>query len=435
MEIGNPGRIDYVVGSDRGIRELIADQEILPLLKAVVRAGAAEVSILDGEGNPLWTAGSCAPDSSPCEALPLALEGETVGKVRIRVDAGRESSLQGLAGVLADFVNSLLHSNLKRMLTTEIHTKVVNQSYEDLLEINRLLGISEGRYRALAGRLEEKVNERTKELERVHARLLQQETMASVGQLAAGVAHEINTPLGFIASNVNTLKKYLARYREMVLFYRTRAEQDTGNAGMLQASQTKWRDLKLDFISSDAEILIEQTLEGAQRVQKIVSDLKGFSHIDDGPETAIDINAEIDRTLNVLTHEIPSGTEIIRNYGCLPDFRCRPALICQVFLNIILNALQAKRDRLRLAIRTEVRDNRFRITFADNGTGIPADIQNRIFEPFYTTREVGAGKGMGLTVAYEIVTAHGGSIEVESEPGKGAVFTVSFPLSGEMRDG
>ncbi len=217
----------------------------------------------------------------------------------------------------------------------------------------------------------------------------------------------------------------------MVAFYNASLEDSRVPESVRKSSRQKWEELKLDFISSDIEDLIKQSLEGTERVKKIVSDLKGFSHIDEGTEAVVDINTEIDRTLNVLTHEIPEGAEIIKDYHPLPGFKCNPALVCQVFLNIILNAIQARKLTLKLFISTGYNNSRIAVRFSDNGRGIPEEIRSRIFEPFYTTKDVGKGTGMGLTAAYETITGYGGTIEVESRPEEGATFTITLPVKRE----
>ncbi|MBI5206063.1 MAG: histidine kinase [Nitrospirae bacterium] len=423
--------IEYIVGAEKKIQDIITDAEVMPILKGAVKAGASSAIIADAQNKNLWTCGSHPEGSFFTETLSVYLEGEAVGKLEVAGDSKDREYLRGLSGLLIDTIHMILHTNLKRMLTTETHTTVVNKSYEELLEINRKLSISESRYRELAENLEKKVQERTEELRRAHAGMLQQEKMAAIGQLAAGVAHEINNPLGFISSNINTFSKYVSRLKDMVAFYNASLGDSRVPESVRKSSRQKWDELKLDFISSDIEELIKQSLEGAERVKKIVSDLKGFSHIDEGTEAVIDINTEIDRTLNVLTHEIPEGTEIIKDYYPLPGFKCNPALLCQVFLNIILNAIQAKKLTLKLFISTGYNNSRIVIRFSDNGRGIPEEIRSRIFEPFYTTKDVGKGMGMGLTAAYETITGYGGTIEVESRTEEGAAFTITLPVKRE----
>ncbi len=415
--------IKFVVGEERRLGDLVTEADLQPLLNSAVKAGALAAWIKDAEDCLRWSSGR-AESGAPAWEHPIYLEGELVGIVAVRGGKGSEHYLQGIATLLGDAVNAIVTNNLKRMLTTEIHTTVVNQSYEELLETNGKLQASEAQYRELAEQLEIKVEERTAELQSAHARLLQQEKMASIGQLAAGVAHEINNPLGFIASNLTTLRKYVDRFRAMLDCYRSAVK--VGDVRE-EAFDRKWQELKLDMIWTDADDLIRQSLGGAERVRSIVADLKGFSHIDEAEDGVADFNTEIDRTLSVLSSQIPSDAEIIRNYQPLPGCRCKPAEFCQVFLNIILNALQAKPSGLKLTIATEARDGSIRLCFSDNGPGIPAAIRNRIFDPFYTTKDVGAGTGLGLTVAYEVVTAHGGMIGVSSSPGGGSAFSINIP--------
>jgi hypothetical protein len=190
----------------------------------------------------------------------------------------------------------------------------------------------------------------------------------------------------------------------------------------------------MDAISADAGDLLRQTLEGTERVRKIVADLKGFSHIDEEGEAPADLNREIDRTLSVMTHEIPAGAAIETEFSPLPVIPCRPGAFNQLFLGLFRNAFQARQEGLRVGIRTGVSGDRIRIAFADNGPGVPADLRTRIFEPFFTTRDVGKGKGLGLTVAYDIVTAHGGTIDVEDTPGGGATFVLQLPIRRGSHD-
>jgi two-component system, NtrC family, sensor kinase len=421
--MANDDRIEYVVGAEKRLTDILSRPDVTPLLQAALRAGAAAAELVDDQQAILWAAGS-PPASGFAATVPLVLEGEPVGAITVRGVQSDREQLSRVAEIVHAAVAALLRCNLKRMLTTETHTTVVNQSYQDLLETNKRLARSEARYRDLAESLELKVRERTRELGRAHARLLQQEKMASVGQLAAGIAHEINNPLGFITSNLVTFGKYTERLRDMLAFYRT---------GPTEAqARERWNKLKLDFVLTDAGELLSQSVDGAKRVSQIVADLRGFSHIDDGPETAVDVNDELDRTLSILSQRIPGDAEIVRRYGKIPPLVAHAALLCQVFFNIVQNALQARTSRLRLVIATEHAAGSIRIAFADNGPGVPKDLRGRIFEPFFTTRDVGQGTGMGLAVSYDIVQAAGGSINVGDNPGGGALFTITLPVTGAV---
>jgi signal transduction histidine kinase len=428
-------RIVYCVGEEHALRDILPEAEAAALLSAASRAGLRGVRVVDPGGKALWGSGDDVPPPGEGDPRrPILLEGEAAGSVVLPAGAAGGETQDALLALLADALTAMAHNNLKRMLVTETHTEVVNRSYEELLETNRSLSASEQRYRELAGTLEIKVRERTEELSRAMARLVQQEKMASVGQLAAGVAHEINNPLAFVTSNLRTLKKYTERFLDIIARYQRVFEQ----GGVAQQDRDDLRkhrvSLRLDAISEDAGDLLRQTLEGTERVRKIVSDLKGFSHVDEEGEAPADMNREIDRTLSVMRHEIPAGAEIVREFSPLPVIPCRPGAFNQLFLGLVRNALQARQEGLRLTLRTGVSGDRIRIAFADNGPGVPADLRTRIFEPFFTTRDVGKGKGLGLTVAYDIVTAHGGTIEVEDTPGGGATFVLQLPIRRGSHD-
>ncbi len=428
-------RIVYCVGEEHALRDILPEAEAAALLSAASRAGLRGVRVVDPGGKALWGSGDDVPPPGEGDPRrPILLEGEAAGSVVLPAGAAGGETQDALLALLADALTAMAHNNLKRMLVTETHTEVVNRSYEELLETNRSLSASEQRYRELAGTLEIKVRERTEELSRAMARLVQQEKMASVGQLAAGVAHEINNPLAFVTSNLRTLKKYTERFLDIIARYQRVFEQ----GGVAQQDRDDLRkhrvSLRLDAISEDAGDLLRQTLEGTERVRKIVSDLKGFSHVDEEGEAPADMNREIDRTLSVMRHEIPAGAGIVREFSPLPVIPCRPGAFNQLFLGLVRNALQARQEGLRLTLRTGVSGDRIRIAFADNGPGVPADLRTRIFEPFFTTRDVGKGKGLGLTVAYDIVTAHGGTIDVEDTPGGGATFVLQLPIRRGSHD-
>lgn len=422
--------LHFIVGAEKRLDEVLGPAEALPLLRAAIKAGAEEAAVLDESRSVLWrypetgTADSgkwLAPDRLE---RPLFLEGETVGHICLRSD--REKSLQTVVAVLGDALNGMIQANLKRLLTTEIHTHVVASSYEELLEANRLLGISEQRYRELAESLEKQVQERTAELRQTYARMLQQEKLAAVGQLAAGMAHEINNPLGFMLSNLKTLERYLERILGMLDFCRHECEPALASS-LRERLQMRWREMKLDPIQEDLKELLPQTIEGAQRVQKIVADLRGFSHIDNPGESLLDINAQIERTLTVMAPQFSRDTQIRRRFGELPPVSGNGALLCQVFMNIIRNAVQARPRELELQISTGTDQGQVVLRFVDNGPGIPDEIRPRIFEPFFTTRDVGQGMGLGLAIAHDAVTAMGGTVAAHNVAGKGTEILVTLP--------
>ena len=185
--------------------------------------------------------------------------------------------------------------------------------------------------------------------------------------------------------------------------------------------------MKLDFIFSDTAALLEQSIEGTDRIARIVADLKAFSHVDETGETDAYLNSELERTLSVLAPQMPPGAVVLRDLHTLPLFGCHPGLLSQAFFNIMQNAFQSRSEGLQVRVSSRYADDEIVIAIADNGCGIAAANLTRIFEPFFTTREVGCGTGMGLTVAREIVKGAGGSIEVESLEGSGTLVTLRLP--------
>ncbi|MEW6501617.1 MAG: ATP-binding protein [Thermodesulfobacteriota bacterium] len=298
--------------------------------------------------------------------------------------------------------------------------------------------LAELELRRLNDELEQRVLERTgelaqknREMEHAYTRLketqeqiLQQEKMASVGQLAAGVAHEINNPMGFIASNLGSLARYLERLTAFIgaLEARLGGQQDEELAALR-------RKLKIDYIMADSRQLVAESLEGADRVKKIVQGLKNFSRADQAERLVADINACLDSTLDIVWNELKYKCDVKKEYGTLPLTVCNPQQLNQVFVNLLVNAAQAIERRGEIRIKTWADSDRIHVSVADNGCGIPRESIKRIFEPFYTTKEVGKGTGLGLSIAYDIVVKnHKGDIEVESEEGRGTTFTVSIPL-------
>ncbi len=309
----------------------------------------------------------------------------------------------------------------------------ISRAYEELVEANERLAASEKKYRELAAALEIKVSESTEELRKTHIRLLEQEKMASIGQLAAGIAHEINNPMGFIQSNLNSFSRYIDRLEEAFAICR-KAASGTQEG---RAAEEACVRLKTDFILRDSRELIGQCLEGALRISNITGNLKNFSHIDEVEDIGLlDLNVEMENTLKILAHQAKDrGANMIREYGGLPSIRCSKSL-CQAFLCVLKNALDFADKGVTIRIKTWASHQsnaggRVFATISDDGPGIPAGIQSRIFEPFFTTKEVGKGTGLGLSLAYEIISHCGGSIDVESGEGEGASFLISLPFENQ----
>ncbi len=423
------GIIDFCIGAEATLGDLLTSSDAMGLLRALIRSGIKGASIADSKGTVRWSAGEPVKNTASCLVRPLTHEGETIGSILLHPTKGQgDCSFDAIADVAAQALNTVIRSASQRLMTTEVHTAVVNRSYEELLEANRKLTLSEARYRDLASSLEVQVEDRTKELHSAWARLLQQEKLASVGRLAAGMAHEINNPLGFVASNLSTLGRYLQSLGEMIrLCDEMESLSGPDRLKLARARQA----MKIDFILSDVQDLLAQSREGTSRIARIVSSLKTFSHVDEAPRTEIDLNREIENVLTVMSHEIKKRSPVItRDYGTVLPVSCNAGLICQVILNILTNALEAREQGLEITIRTGHTAGKTVMAIGDNGKGIDPETIHRIFEPFFTTKEVGKGTGMGLAVAHEIVAAHGGWITVESVPDRGSLFTVTLPSEG-----
>ncbi|WP_265949327.1 cache domain-containing protein [Dechloromonas sp. A34] len=273
----------------------------------------------------------------------------------------------------------------------------------------------------------ERVQGLNQQLEAAQNQLLQSEKMASIGQLAAGVAHEINNPIGFVSSNLGTLEEYADDLLAIVEAY--------GKADHLLDAQPELRadieSLKaradLAFLSKDLHCLLRESHDGIERVKKIVQDLKDFSRIDNMDWAMANLEQGLDSTLNIVWNEIKYKADIVKEYGGIPLVECLGSQMNQVFMNLLVNAAQAIDGHGTITIRTGVADERVWIEIADTGKGIPLEVQKRIFDPFFTTKPVGQGTGLGLSLAYSIVQKHHGTLEVASEPGRGSSFRLEIP--------
>ncbi|MDA8180382.1 MAG: response regulator [Deltaproteobacteria bacterium] len=275
----------------------------------------------------------------------------------------------------------------------------------------------------------DELNDAYSDLKSAHAQMLQKEKMASIGLLAAGIAHEINNPIGFVASNLLTLEKYVGRFTEFSkAAVAVAAEALPASAAEFEG---KRKALKVDRILEDVVPLIRESIEGTTRVSKIVSDLKSFSRVDDSGMKNADLNECLSSTINIAWNEIKYKAVLHKEFGDLPPVLCWPQQLNQVFMNLLVNAAQAIEKEGEITVRSWTEGDAVLVSVSDTGCGIPRDNLNRIFEPFFTTKEVGKGTGLGLSIAYDIVKKHSGAITVKSEEGKGATFTVRIPVAAK----
>ncbi|HEU4843843.1 MAG TPA: ATP-binding protein [Burkholderiaceae bacterium] len=259
-----------------------------------------------------------------------------------------------------------------------------------------------------------------------HQQLLQSEKMASIGQLAAGIAHEINNPVGFVNSNMGALQGYVGTLLSVIDQYERAA---AGNAALGAQLAAVRQQADLDFLREDVGELVRESMDGLKRVKDIVQSLKDFSHVGETEWQVADLHKGLDSTLNIVANELKYKATIEKHYGQLPQIRCLASQLNQVFMNLLVNAGHAIKERGVITISTGTANGWVWVEVADTGTGIAPDHLNRIFEPFFTTKPVGSGTGLGLSLSYGIVHKHGGKIEVASEVGKGSRFVVRLPMA------
>ena len=267
-------------------------------------------------------------------------------------------------------------------------------------------------------------------LQFAQAQLVQSEKLASIGQLAAGVAHEINNPVGYVLSNFGTLTKYLDDLFRMLSAYEAAEAQLAGSAAGAGLAALR-QEIDLDYLKDDVPKLMTESREGIARVRKIVQDLKDFSHVDERRQWEwCDLHRGVDSTLNIVNNEIKYKADVVKVYGTLPQVQCLSSELNQVFMNLLVNAAHAvNKERGTIHIRTGTEADCAWVEIEDDGCGIAKENLSRIFDPFFTTKPVGKGTGLGLSLAYGIVKKHHGRIEVDSEIGRGSRFRVTVPVS------
>jgi PAS domain S-box-containing protein len=266
-------------------------------------------------------------------------------------------------------------------------------------------------------------------LQEAHDQLLQSEKMASIGQLAAGIAHEINNPVGFVNSNMGALQGYVATLFGVLADYE-QAIAAQGASPALAARVVQIREqADLAYMRDDVGDLVRESMDGLKRVKDIVQSLKDFSHVGENDWQVADLHHGLDSTLNIVANEIKYKATVDKQYGQLPPITCLASQLNQVFMNLLVNASHAISGKGQITIRTGRSGDMVWVAISDTGSGIAPEHMNRIFEPFFTTKPVGSGTGLGLSLSYGIVKKHGGRIEVESVPGQGTTFTVRLPIA------
>ena len=318
-------------------------------------------------------------------------------------------------------------------------------------EVRRQKRRAEEDLQAAYADLERRVRERTAELSQANARvreelderrrveedrnrmfvqLLRGQKLQAIGQLAAGVAHEINNPIGWILSNLGTVEKYFSVLTTVL-------EKTTGAATSVPGPEgTRLREelariraeAEADFLLEDFRAAVRDSKDGAVRIRDIVSNLKSFAHPDEKEPEDADVVQILEDAIRLSASELRFKATVVRDFAAVPPIACRPRQIEQVFINLLVNAAQAIPEKGTVTVAVALAGREVLVRIGDSGTGIPPELKKRLFEPFFTTKPVGKGTGLGLHVAYKIVRAHGGRIEADSTPGQGTVMTVRFPV-------
>ena len=328
----------------------------------------------------------------------------------VRDEAGRNIRFVGLAQDITVLKTTQEEINrLNRDLERRVEARTA-----DLLAMNSILMAEKEQNKALIRKFED-----------AQMQLLQSEKMASLGQLAAGVAHEINNPVGFVNSNLGVLKTYFEDLFSLLDAYE-RCEAQLTAEQKDALGQVKQR-IDIDYLREDLGKLYVESMDGLQRVKQIVQDLKDFSRIGNAEWTTANIEKGLESTINVAWNELKYKADVVREYAGIPEVECIPSQLNQVFMNLLVNAAHSIRERGRITVRTNETENDVRIEVSDTGCGIPSENLQRIFDPFFTTKPVGSGTGLGLSLSYGIVQKHGGRIEVESRVGEGSTFRVILP--------
>jgi hemerythrin-like metal-binding protein len=312
---------------------------------------------------------------------------------------------------LLEVQHKLKHTN------QELEERVTNRTNE-LMEANRKL---QGEY--------EKLQSLNQKLESAQGQLLQSEKMAAIGQLAAGVAHEINNPVGFVNANLGTLKSYVESLLSLIsTFEQVSDELPTGVQKRLNELK---ENIELDYVRQDIIELLAESADGLDRVKQIVQDLKDFARAGESVWQDADLHRGLDSTLNVVWNELKYKAKVHKEYGVLPLVRCVPTQINQVFMNCMINAVHAIEGMGEITLKTGTAGDEVWISVTDTGKGMSESVRKRIFEPFFTTKPVGQGTGLGLSLAYSIIQKHKGHIEVESTEGVGTTFKIYLPIAGK----
>lgn len=344
-----------------------------------------------------------------------------------------------------DEVGEVAHSFNKMIGSLNAANKENEKYQEELLELNKTLEERVERRTQKVMEQKQKLEEAYDQLKVTQKQLVQSEKMASIGQLAAGVAHEINNPVAFVKSNINSLKRYVGSYQQLITLQNdivqaiAQQARENNDEAMAQLQEkiaqldNFYEEEDIEFINEDIDTLLSESITGTSRVEEIVKGLKSYSRESDDSMEPCDLNACLEETLKMLHNELKHACEVNTVFTPLPMCQCNKGKIVQVFTNLIVNAVQAMDQNGKLTVTTQHKRNdegkdAILIRISDTGKGIPPENLSKLFDPFFTTKPVGQGTGLGLSISHGIIEDHGGTISVDSEVGKGTTFNIGLPV-------
>lgn len=425
---------------ERGTRQAGAAQDAIKgwLRKTIAAyAALAACGLAVAVGLIVWLTNDI---TGSMKTINEAMERYKSGEDEIRIEGASKDEI----GALAEGLNRMFRRLYEDRVERDQYMNILDWQAKESEKAASELALANASLYGAQAELEEKnrslesyvgeLKDANQKLADTHAQMIQSEKLASIGQLAAGVAHEINNPIAFVGSNLNALDAYVADIRKLIIMYSVLEDKISnsrpGEAEMEVKNIAFFKEASgVEGALDDARELLKESTEGVKRVAGIVQGLKDFSHVDSAESAECDINKCVEDTLKIAWHEIKYRAELKKEPGEIATVVCRPRQLNQVFLNIIINAAQSiSGEKGEIRVRTFMKDGSVAVEVRDNGCGMTEEVRKRIFDPFFTTKPVGRGTGLGLAIAYGIVREHGGSIDVESAPGKGSAFTVTLPV-------
>jgi signal transduction histidine kinase len=363
----------------------------------------------------------------PVYRLEKASQGVAKGNLNVEVPITSNDEMGNLSRSFNQMTSSLKEAKEKEMVQAE----KLKMQWDVLSETNQELEENSRRLEKQKVKIENKnkqLQAAMKKLKEAQNQLVQSEKMASVGQLTAGIAHEINNPINFVSSNISPLKRDMDDIMKLLGLCSAGVENEDLKKKFDEIEIFK-KEIEYELILQEVKQLLNGIEEGARRTMEIVRGLRNFSRLDEGEKKLADINEGIDSTLLMLRNQLKNRIEVKKDFGGIPQLFCYPGKLNQVFMNILNNAGQSIEGEGKIVISTSYSNKNIRVSIKDTGKGMTKKVAEHIFEPFYTTKDVGKGTGLGLSISYGIIQEHGGEIMVNSAEGKGTEFVIYLPVS------